>query len=56
MHLAARIGALADADQILVSRDVAEHLSNRSISGWREEPMKGFAEGVEVGELDWNGA
>ncbi len=53
VHLAARIGALAEGDQILVTREAAAHLGAHRVSGWRLEVAKGFDDPVEVGALDW---
>jgi len=54
VHRAARIGALAESDEILVSRQVGDAL-NRSISieNWRTEQVKGFDEPIEVGSVSW---
>ncbi|MEE8376414.1 MAG: adenylate/guanylate cyclase domain-containing protein [Acidimicrobiia bacterium] len=55
VHRAARIGALADGDEILVSRQAANALEDSiPITGWRSEQIKGFNQPVEVGSLRWD--
>jgi class 3 adenylate cyclase len=53
VHAAARIGALAGADEILASRAVVE-ASARSVShgSWRSEALRGLRAPVEVAALD----
>ncbi len=53
VHLAARIGALAQGEQILVSREAAAEQDAHPVSDWRSETVKGFDDPVEVGELTW---
>lgn len=52
VHIAARIAALADADEILVSRDVLEATETPPGHGaLREERLRGIAQPVAVAEL-----
>jgi class 3 adenylate cyclase len=54
VHRAARIGALAGADEILISRAVARLLDvSITTDDWRSEEVKGFDRPVEVGRLPW---
>lgn len=54
VHRAARIGALAGADEILISRAVAGLLDvSITTDDWRSEEVKGFDRPVEVGRLPW---
>ena len=54
VHRAVRIGALANADQILISRQVESVLNDQlSIDEWRSEEIKGFDRPVDVGRLTW---
>ncbi len=54
VHRAARIGALAGADEILISRHVAGLLdASISVADWRSEEIKGFDQPVDVGRLLW---
>ena len=53
MHIAARVGALADGGQILVSRAVIEAATETPPHGpWRDERLKGIAEPIELATLD----
>jgi class 3 adenylate cyclase len=52
VHVAARIGALAESDEILVSRDVVDAARLRfPVSGAREVRLKGVAEPVAVASI-----
>jgi class 3 adenylate cyclase len=53
VHMAARIGALAGAGEILVSKDSLEGGSRFPLSEPRSEPLKGFDEPVELVSVDW---
>ncbi len=54
VHRAARIGALANADEILISRQVSEVLdANHLVDDWHSEQIKGFDQPVDVGHLTW---
>ncbi len=54
VHRAARIGALANEDEILISRQVSEVLdATYSVDDWRSEQIKGFDQPVDVGHLTW---
>ena len=51
---AARIGALANADEILISRQVSKVLdASHPVDDWHSEQIKGFDQPVEVGHLTW---
>ncbi len=52
VHVAARIGALAEGEEILVSRDTAEG-SVFEVSPPRSVSLKGVAEPVEVVAVEW---
>src|SRR5918999_775257 len=52
VHVAARIGALAEGDQILVSKDVVDAARLRfPVSGTREVRLKGITEPVTVASI-----
>lgn len=52
VHVAARIGALAAADEILVSQDVIDAAPLRfPVSGTRDVPLKGVTEPVAVASI-----
>jgi class 3 adenylate cyclase len=52
VHVAARIGALAEADEILVSQDVIDAAPLRfPVSGTRDVPLKGVTEPVAVASI-----
>ena len=54
VHLAARIGALAEGGQILVSRETAAVLGGATATAAGESvSLKGFSEPVEVVRIDW---
>lgn len=54
VHRAARIGALAKADEILISRQVSEVLdASHPVDDWHSEQIKGFDQPVDVGHLTW---
>ncbi|MEE8374728.1 MAG: adenylate/guanylate cyclase domain-containing protein [Acidimicrobiia bacterium] len=54
VHRAARIGALAGADEILISRQVSEVLDDsHPVDDWHSEQIKGFDQPVDVGHLTW---
>ena len=52
MHVAARIGALAGAGEILVSRETAPN-GDWTVSQPREVTLKGIAHPVEIVSVDW---
>jgi len=57
VHLAARIGAVADGGQIVVSRSTASSLGgNLPLSPAESVALKGFTEPVEVVRVDWQRA
>jgi class 3 adenylate cyclase len=53
VHMAARIGALADGAEILVSRESLDGASRFSFSEPRQEALKGFEEPVELVAVEW---
>jgi class 3 adenylate cyclase len=53
VHAAARIGAAASGQEILVSRGTIEDLTQYQRSEHRELELKGFKEPVEVCSVDW---
>jgi class 3 adenylate cyclase len=53
VHVAARIGALAEAGEILASASTLACLKSHTASNERMVTLKGVAEPVQVGSLDW---
>ncbi len=53
VHEAARIGAMAEAGEIVASRATAEQLSGILSVGGRSAELKGIAEPLEVVTLSW---
>jgi class 3 adenylate cyclase len=53
VHAAARIGALATADEILVSRGTVPEEHPFALTSPRSVQLKGFSDPVEVVEVDW---
>jgi class 3 adenylate cyclase len=53
VHMAARIGALAAAGEILVSRESLDGGSRFRLSEPRSEKLKGFDDPVELVAVDW---
>jgi class 3 adenylate cyclase len=54
VHVAARVGALAGAREIVVSRETLDGVATSfRLSEPRAETLKGFAEPVEVVSVDW---
>jgi class 3 adenylate cyclase/predicted negative regulator of RcsB-dependent stress response len=53
VHMAARIGALAGAGEILVSVDSLDGASAFRLEDRRAEALKGFDEPVELGRVAW---
>jgi class 3 adenylate cyclase len=54
VHAAARIGALADGEEILVSRETAQAAgSSFGLSQPRTVSLKGITAGVEVVAVHW---
>jgi class 3 adenylate cyclase/DNA-binding SARP family transcriptional activator len=53
VHAAARIAAVAGADEIVASRDALPDLAGLQCSEGRKVSLKGFSEPVEVVSLDW---
>ncbi len=53
VHAAARIGALAEGGEILVSVDTLERAGEVPIAEPREVPLRGFADPVRVVPFDW---
>ncbi|HEX2090069.1 MAG TPA: AAA family ATPase [Actinomycetota bacterium] len=53
VHEAARIGSLADANEIVASRRTAEELSEFTARNARTVELKGVSEPVEVVNIDW---
>jgi class 3 adenylate cyclase len=57
VHAAARIGALAEGDEIVASRGTARDAAlPYAVSGARSVSLKGIAEAVEVVTIDWRPA
>ena len=55
VHVAARIGALAEGEQILASRETVAALTGVHVGEARSERLKGIAEPVDVVTIDWRG-
>lgn len=53
VHVAARIGALAEGGEILASKDTLADLERIAVSGSREVTLKGVAEPVVLVSIDW---
>jgi len=53
VHLAARIGALAEGGEVLASADTIEGIGGLTVGEAREVSLKGFAQPVSVVALDW---
>ena len=53
VHMAARIGALAGAGEILVSVESLDGAPTHRLTDRRPETLKGFAEPVELAAVDW---
>jgi class 3 adenylate cyclase len=53
VHMAARIGALAGAGEILVSRESLDGASKFRLADARTEALKGFDEPVELVAVEW---
>jgi class 3 adenylate cyclase/tetratricopeptide (TPR) repeat protein len=53
VHLAARIGALADGGEIVASAETIEGLEGVAVRDPREVSLKGFAKPVPVVSVDW---
>jgi class 3 adenylate cyclase len=53
VHMAARVGALADGGEILVSTASLDGASRFRLSDSRHETLKGFSEPVEVAAVEW---
>ena len=53
VHMAARIGALADGGEILVSRESLDRGIRFPVSEPRSETLKGFEDPVELVAVDW---
>jgi class 3 adenylate cyclase len=56
VHAAARIGALAEGGEVLVSAETIEGLDGLAVGEAREVSLKGFAQPVRVVALDWRQA
>ena len=55
VHTAARVGAIAGAGEVVVSRDVVEGIHSRwPTSEWRSVPLKGVTEPVEVATIQFD--
>jgi class 3 adenylate cyclase len=53
VHAAARIGALAEGGEILVSADTIDGIEGIALGDPREVSLKGFAHPVRVVAIDW---
>jgi eukaryotic-like serine/threonine-protein kinase len=54
VNAAARVGALADGDEILASAETASLAGSRLVTGLRSVTLKGFANPVEVVSIQWS--
>ena len=54
VNAAARVGALADGDEILASAATASLAVTRPVSGPRSVTLKGFANPVDVVSIQWS--
>jgi class 3 adenylate cyclase/tetratricopeptide (TPR) repeat protein len=53
VHLAARVGALAEGGEILVSTDTIEGIDGLAVGEAREVSLKGIAKPVRVAAISW---
>jgi class 3 adenylate cyclase len=51
--VSARIGALAAADEIVVSAELADRLSSRLSARRRPASLKGIPDAVEITTVEW---
>jgi class 3 adenylate cyclase/ATP/maltotriose-dependent transcriptional regulator MalT len=54
VNAAARIGALADGDEILATAETAALAATRPVTGLRSVTLKGFANPVDVVSVQWS--
>jgi class 3 adenylate cyclase len=54
VNAAARVGALADGDEILATAQTAALAATQPVTGLRSVSLKGFAEPVEVVSIQWS--
>jgi class 3 adenylate cyclase len=54
VNAAARVGALANGDEILASAETASLAGTRPVSAPRSVTLKGFANPVDVVSVQWN--
>jgi class 3 adenylate cyclase len=54
VNTAARVGALADGDEILATAETAALASTPPVTGRRSVVLKGFADPVEVVSIRWS--
>jgi class 3 adenylate cyclase len=53
VHLAARIGALAEGGEVLASLDTIEEIDGLAVGEAREVSLKGIAKPVRVAAISW---
>ena len=53
VHAAARIGALAEGDEVLASIDTVDGIDGITIGAGREVTLKGIAKPVQLVSIDW---
>jgi class 3 adenylate cyclase len=54
VNAAARVGALAEGDEILATAETAALAATRPVTGLRSVPLKGFADPVDVVSVQWS--
>jgi class 3 adenylate cyclase len=54
VNAAARVGALADGDEILATAQTAALAATQPATGLRSVILKGFADPVEVVSIQWS--
>jgi class 3 adenylate cyclase len=54
VNAAARVGALADGDEILATAQTAALASDQPVTGLRSVALKGFVDPVEVVSIQWS--
>ena len=54
VHVAARVGALADGGEILVTAETLEAAGRKPAGPLRTESVKGIAEPITFGAIDWS--
>jgi class 3 adenylate cyclase len=54
VNAAARVGALADGDEILATAETADLAATRPVTAPRSVTLKGFANPVDIVSVQWS--